>query len=238
MTGQNLYDLCLSAIGQTPSTGHDLWETINQAGTQLCQESPWWWLREGPHDFAAVADQDFIDLPDDFDSVAAITTGTSAAVEQVTPDFIMRMQAGSVVASGSTGTAYVSFVTWSKQTGGETEPRPRMLHWPTPTADGSPTYSILYRRKWKPLTTSDNTAIPNVPAGALPALTAGCRALAMARELGANHPATVAEYALYRGSVELLKGSDARAQPSFGPIRGGAGSPRPGIGSFTWSLTP
>lgn len=234
-TAQQYVDLMAHKIGKTPDPRHDLWDTLNDAGRHLFLEAPFLWRGEPSRSIPAVAGQNYVLLPDDFHSIMHVTcTPTSLwPVQEVSLDFIMDMRRGATPLASVMGGMCISVQSYSTQATADSQPVERMELYPTPTADGNPTFLLSYKRTWRELAAADSSAVPNIPTEAENALVCLSRAMACARE---NEPDMAAgEFALYQQALTILLKSDAARQVQFGRIRGGANDLGGSSVLFSWS---
>ena len=221
--------LMRQAVGFATTTGHDLYETFNRAGRYLYQHHNWSWKMTGPTDLAAVGDQDFINLPSDFHQCVSLYIDNSAGdaatytcVELVDLPTIANLRQNSFN-NIDAGPFRVHIPAWTQSDSPDQTPKIRALVYPTPTDDGSPTMQLIYLRRWREMTSSNTTALPNIPLDFEQALILIARAFAMRIESpeSGNADMTMREFEM---NVQQLKAYDGQRQLDYGPIQGGAGS--------------
>lgn len=238
-----ILNTCLHAVGKTTDTLDSRiqpWSVLNQAGRALFTRYPWSW-RNGNREVAAVSGQEFVTLPTDFAKAEVVTVLAGPfGVEVVTRKRIMEMRQSAATFIGSGGVQYVSFTGWDSQANSESLPTPRMDIYPTPTADGSPTFSLDYQRQWRELRVVDANAFPNIPDAWAWALILKGRA--MFKALHDDYTGAQVDEAFYEAECQRLIQEDT-PQMNHGRMRGGADDcPKPGqryrvpyVQSVTWS---
>jgi hypothetical protein len=148
-----LKDLARHAIGGAADSRVDLDKQVNAACRKLVHARAWSW-RLKIANVAAVANQDYIAMPADFDApagVPALSGGTGfGGVEMTTPQDIQRLRSyGASVAGGYR----VAFGVYADDLAAH------MQVYPTPTANGNPTFSISYLRRWVDISGDGTSAV-------------------------------------------------------------------------------
>lgn len=216
--------------GGTPATGHDLDQTFQRAGRALFGKKSWPWLMQGPISLAASAGSPEIALPADFQELVSITETTNplAPVHLTNAVEVMHRRVLPIRGYGY----QVALTGWDGQATPGVSVTPRMLLDRTPTQDGTPTFSMMYRRGWTEVV--DDDAVPNMPAYMENALVYLCRSMAWAMENDDEHPDAA------RAEKEIADQWDqyGRAQRVLGQIRGGAGDRPMRSGASVRSLPP
>lgn len=148
-----LKDLARHAIGGAVDSRIDLDKQVNAACRKLVHARPWSW-RQKIATVAAVANQDYINMPADFDAPSgtpSLLAGTGFGnVDLTTPQDIQRLRSFSV---GWSGGYKVAFGTYAD------DGAARMMVYPTPTVNGNPTFSLSYLRKWVDITGDGTSAV-------------------------------------------------------------------------------
>jgi hypothetical protein len=177
MTGTELLAITTHAIGGTPDPSHDLWRSINTAGRRLTGEHAWAW-RKTMADLPAVINQPYIALPADFGNSEGppVLKGVIGTVYLVTIAKLMEMRQYTIPTFGVD--QYVAFGQ-QDQSG---VPVPVMHLYPTPTANGTPTFTLAYQRKWIDLTSGGAGGAVRIPTEFEGALISACRSKAKAIE--------------------------------------------------------
>lgn len=218
-TVQKLYDLANHAVGYAVAEGHDLWEDINSAGQALFDARPWSWLTSNPTTIMAVANREWLALPDDFDGSATFTALDAQPVHVVTLDIIedyrRRAENGQSVMTGQGW--LVSLQAHDQDPVGSGTPVRRADIFPTPTADG-PLLSAVYQRRWRRVDSTDPNAVPNIAPELEFALVCKVRAIACQLE---NQMFTVDEQA-FEKEVERAWAKDRNRLINGGRMKGGA----------------
>lgn len=226
LNAQGYIDLMSHALGKTPDARHSLWDTFNRAGRALVTRRTWAWRQHGPVQILGVASQDHIDLPADFGGELASwisTTGFYGALRKVDLATIAGLRQSEVVVGsvqGWSGGWYVYWPGYASQPSLEDLPSKRVLIYPTPTASGTPTIELIYRRNWITIAENDGSRVPNIPEEFEQALV--CLARSMTWHLENQSPCqddTDAEAEIVR-----LINEDATQQVLQGRMRGGASS--------------
>lgn len=215
------------ALGKVPDSRHNLWATLNRAGRALYLESDWG-FRTQAFSLPAVANQAYIELPDDWGGILDVSipaVGTFTYIQQTSLRDILALRANATLGS-ITGVVRVFFPMWSGQASIEDQPTSRAELYPTPSVAAQPTLTGYYTRVWKNiaydpvLNTGDNEAIPNLPDEFEQALVSKARGLAWSTE---NQQPSIDD-TLYAAELQRLKLDDEGAQKDFGRPRGGASS--------------
>lgn len=157
LTFGQLKDEARHALGGDPDARINLTALVNGACARVYHARPWAFRSKMVENLAATASQGYITLPTDFDQPNGIpqvtsSTGGWSRVEIGTPQDILRRRS---VSATTGGTIIVAFGTYTDAM------VPNMLVWPTPAADGIPTFAMTYVRKWVNLTTDNQ--VPPLP---------------------------------------------------------------------------
>jgi len=202
---------------ESPATGVVLETVLNQAGQKLFDAQPWPWLITGPVDVAFTQGSNEAALPADFQQVVScvVTDNILQRVRWVSADVVNALRNTRTVV-----TSLIYNVCAQQRIPQATpgvEPAPILMLDRDATADGTPTFTLLYSRRWKALT--DDNAIPDMPSSMEWALTCLCRAMAWGLENDQEHP----DMARYQREIEEQWKKWRTVQPHLGPTRGGAG---------------
>lgn len=207
------------ALGKTPDSRHNLWDTFNRAGRALFTRHDWTWRMEGPISLPVVANQDFVVLPVDFAGEVESwipNTGTYQFLEKCSLEKIANLRA-TFTTNIISGRFCVYYPGWDSQDSAETEPTRRALLYPTPTANANPTIQLIYRRRWVNISENDNDRVPNIPSEFEQALILQSRAYAVCIE---NQVPPYEDGPLAVEIARLIN-EDSTAQPSLGRMTGG-----------------
>lgn len=204
------------AIGKSPASGHDLYQTFQDAGNQLLQLG-WAWSKRTVTALAFVAGQDQFELPDDFGRVVTLTPDGTMGVEQMT-----RQQMAALRVSGQVGFANLSIALCFDSARRQRTPAEpsRMVGeiWPTPTATGSPVVAMEYLRTFPRYTEDRGNEYPDIDEQAdfLLSLMAQDAAYLVENKRRLFDPAVIAE------ETARVKGLDGSRQWYHGQMSGGA----------------
>lgn len=206
------------ALGATQAnlpSSLSLWECLNEAGRAIITEYQWSW-RTRSATLEAVADQNWIALPDDFGRFLSIrTTGQSAGVKFVTLQEIADLRADDQPTDG-----FVQYVAVgaTRPARGEEQPYLRLELHGTPTEDGTPSFDIFYAVQWYELSSSRPGDLPKLPDAFAAALRYKARAIAW----NYQHQEPSSDDARYMAEIERLKKDDQLIVTDHGCIEGGA----------------
>ena len=107
LTAQQFYDQVQHAIGNDPDARMSIWDLLNAAGRKVVCDNAWGWITSEPTTLTAVADQEWIALPDDFDRLLTVrASGTSYMTIKLSSMEEVEMYRGSM--GGYTGTSCTS----------------------------------------------------------------------------------------------------------------------------------
>lgn len=209
------------AVGALPTsddTRIDYYNVLNMAGRELTMCEDWWWRTSEPIELAGVASQKWVDLPADFNRLLTINpTANTQRCQIKTLGEIERFR--NLPYQYTALMWFVCPATAKQPTTGTQRQKPRLEVYPTPTTDGTPTFRVIYDRRWAELEEDDPNALPVVPDEFELALLYKGRALAMAL---INQSDTI-ERSLYDEQVQILRAENAKRAINYGRMRGGAG---------------
>lgn len=201
-----------------PRTGHNLYNTLNQAGRALFAHHPWSWRMQGPVEIPAVAGSDRIALPADFSSLESCTLTNTSLTPRIVS--VVEWNDRSRLGSANGGTYWLSFQQQRPGQTAGTRPQPGVLIFPTPDTDGTPTLRIFYKAGWRTIEGEiDNTLPCNIPESHERALQLIAQAMAVQVERDDDAPSSYAEHA--KAELDRLVGEDVAIQPNAGTLRGG-----------------
>ncbi len=222
LTADAYLDLMKHAIGKTPDDRHKLINSLNWAGRQLWTEWDWSFKKRGPFRLGAAADQEWFDLPDDYDHIlTAVIDRTDTAsysysiLRSATLNEIQNLRTQAVQWSDG---FYVNWPHYSSQPSRLVEPKRRAMCYPTPLTDNDPIITINYMGRWAEISDQDTGVVPNIPIEYEQALALLCRAIAIHLE----DQQLAAEDPLYQAEIKRLRTNDALGHPRVGRVRGGA----------------
>lgn len=208
------------AVGGTLDSRLDVTLVVNDAGRHFINVHPWSWLVRPPVNLSLTASQAYVSLTSaapDFRELIAIRARDSATatVRLTTMEDILDRRENS---TDFTGIDYWVALIREGQTGVTLSPPvPRFEIWPTPAANLSNAFSIVYRATWTTL--DDDADAANVPGHCEPVLIQYVRAFAQGYEDG-ELTERVAQIDA-SPAVRALKERAGIVQPNYGPITGG-----------------
>jgi len=215
-TAAQFVSIMTHALGKTPQSAHDLYQTLNMAGRALFAFD-WSWKATGPTQLDATASQSYITLPTDFEQVISIerNDGQQYRVQVLTMTDLQMLRDRTDNYGGRD--FWCAFV-YQPQASTSTLPLPRMELFPTPSASTSGVFNLWYQRTWKELSIGSPSDLPNIPNFAEQALVHGACALAYEIE---NKSSNI-DRQLYDRAIQELLVRDTRTLPNAGIMRGGA----------------
>lgn len=221
-TVQHYLDRMTLAAEVASSSGidsrHVLIDTFNDAGRWLCSVWPWSWLIVGPVLIPAVGGEDSAPLPANYGRCESIfidrtvNTGSGCA-HLVTLRRIADLKAAGSAGWSAGGDVYVSLDGMDHHTK-ETHTRRKLVIFPTPSANGTPTLSLIYRKRWIDFDDSDTSGVPDIDPDWERLLVLACEGMVRTtewRESFASNTDIQAE-------LERLKSLDGGRLPSLGEI--------------------
>lgn len=218
------------ALGNAPATGESTTELVNDALQHLCSMYPWTWLRGGPVSLTLTADQNYVELPQDFAEIESLNYPGTVARQMLksTVEEIERLRSYTTLPPGFVFTYAVN----SGQTeedfivrqGGTVDPSDPTLGlsvnvleiYPTPTDTVVDALSLVYRRQVDRLT--EDADIPPIPVWMDYAFDLLCRSFAMTLE--DDNPANSAQQ-MFDKIIPTLIRRDADTQRRPGVMKGG-----------------
>ena len=161
LTAQKYVDLMSHAIGATPDSRHDLWETLNRSGRAMTDKHPWTWRRRGPDALTLTAGGEFT-LPSDFGKLESITPATGNFFKRIRPatvEEIMSARSQNVIYAND---ILICTDAWTTQASGTTQPTPKGLIYPNAAGANDPALVMIYLAKWTELSSSspNNWSLP------------------------------------------------------------------------------
>lgn len=205
------------ALGKSPATYHDLYQTFQNAGNQLLQ-GEWSWAKRGPVPLAFRAGQDFFDLPDDFGRVVSLTGSAVAlnVVQQVTAERLVALREGVVAIPDAE--VYVCFDSARGQITPGVPSRTVGEVWPTPSANDTPVVQMVYRRSFPRFSSADDAKVPDIDESADLLLSLMAQDLAYLIE----NKRVLFDPAVIANETSRVKGLDGSRQWYHGQMSGGA----------------
>lgn len=211
------------ALGKTPDSRHNLYETFNRAGRALTNAHAWSW-RNRTANVAATASQAYITVPSDVGTVRSAylssMTGSYSKVCLTTIEDILRMRQDNGSGFTGGGDFFMSWESWVDQAATTSQIIKRFQVFPTPTANNEPTVTIAYQAVWTEFPTdgTGGTRLPNIDLQFEHALILMARAFSVHIE---NQQAALEDAAVV-AEIERLKMLDGPRQWDIGPMTGGA----------------
>jgi hypothetical protein len=227
MTCEDILNRMKHSLGKSPDSRHSLLHDLNHAGRELFDAYEWTWKTSDPVNLPAVADQNWIALPLDFNEIQHVYLDSSiddsgfSYVQLCSLEEMLLLRQNSTV-NINVGALRVHFPVYHHSSAPDTAPQPRVLIHPTPEDSGTPTLTIVYGKQWRELTTEDTDAIPNIHPSCEGALVDLACALAIETEKPESPQAAATFRARYEKRIDHLKGEDGTRQQNLGPMRGGA----------------
>lgn len=216
------------ALGRAPSQSLSPLSIINDAGAAMCNMHPWGWLIRYTSSLGFVAGQTYVTLPGDFESFIAPPATTDGTGFEFT-DLDEILKAREATASGRPFLGALGNPSFT----GAAAPGQRQLEiYPTPSLTEANVLAAYYRAGW--LVADGDTQYLDVRPFMRPLFVEILTAVALGRE-ERDTAGVDARMTALRGSSIFLDAcnADGRAQPGFGPIRGGAMQVARGRGPFT-----
>ncbi len=150
------------ARGGPPSAELTDEEVVNDAGNHLYTMHRWKFADRAPVDLNLVANQEWIDLPDDFGQIIRLARGTDSIV-LTTPFEMNQRRALGVTTTDSTGNTFHGTIGLRPDktvSGRPLAPRTTvLLLQPTPVADGTAAVVMDYRAGWTTLVAPSDPAV-------------------------------------------------------------------------------
>jgi hypothetical protein len=212
------------AVGATPDSRHNLYETLNRAGRFCTDYALWSWRLAGPVALTVQADEKFVALPSDFGRVHTITSpsgGVDSVVETSLGE-ILQLHADAIHLLD--GRWHINVPPFTVIDQGSGTALPRAMLYPTPTSTGSPQLELTYYRRWINVATdgTQDSLRPALPDDFEDALVNLCRGYC----IDLQDQADSLEYTRAIRELERLKTTDFTTQTAHGPMRGGASDRR------------
>ena len=197
-------------------------EVINDAGEWLAACQPWKWLQRPSTTMSFVADQNYITLPTDLQTILAVelTNSLTSTLHLTGFDELIRLRTSSITPT----LGYWGAVAYPSQTSSAAAPAgPRLELYPTPSASETGAITIFYRAGWTSVKTGSDAARLNIPEFIEPLYKQVLRAYGRAYELEDVQSLTsrledIQLGALYKSSVAR----DGTIQLNYGEMQGGA----------------
>lgn len=208
----------IHALGAEMSTGESSAEIVNDALEQLCSMRAWMWRRGGPVTLSLVADQNYIELPQDFGEEEHTTYPGSVnkLMIRVTMAEIQMLRANNSQPTGFTFYYAINSGSLDEDNREEGLTVNTLEVFPTPTASVADAITLSYFRNVDRL--EDDTDVPQIPPWMDYALDLLCRA--MAKTLEDDDAASAAQKAFDKIVPDLIR-RDAGTQRRMGVMRGG-----------------
>jgi hypothetical protein len=187
---------------------------VNEAGAALVNMHPWRWLERYASDLDYVAGQTYVSLPADCEDLISepVTTGGTCL------QLIGLAEIGQKRLFTGGGRPAFCALSYPSFDGTSAPGRPNLQVWPTPTANEADVLAVFYRAGWVQATADDTWL------DVRPFMVPLYKALVRACALGVERRDIEERVAAVRLSSIFhdARAKDGRAQPSYGPIRGGA----------------
>lgn len=226
MKVSDLYRYAIARLGGPLPEEISAVDVINEAGEFLVSLWDWNWLLRGPTDLNAVQDQVYIDLPSGFSKIESLTLSDSSVdrLMPTTPEKLNQLRENYY-----TATPGLWWFTLLWPLDGTTGlPTPRIELFPTPSAAVAPFCTLIYRSKWVPLTSDDDTVpIPPHCEGLLRAITQAY-AESYTRESAESRQERLHEIRI-GPEFDIARQRDGGAVNYYGRLKGGMISGQPHI---------
>lgn len=224
LTFGQIKSLMEHAVGATPDSRHNLYQTLNRAGRFLTDYADWSWRLAGPVALAVKADDKFVPLPADFQRVHTLTAPSSGAdaVCEISLAEILQLHAGAIHLQD--GRWHINCPPFAVIDQGSGTVNARAMIYPTPTADGTPNLSLTYYRRWVECADdgSHSSLRPAIPDEFEQAMVMVARCFAL--DLQDQSESLESQRAM--AELDRLKGQDFSTQSNHGLMRGGASDRR------------
>lgn len=206
------------ALGAEPSTGVTSEEVVNDALEQLCMMLPWKWRRGGPVTLDIVADQPYVELPQDFGEEENLTYPGSVAksMVRITMAEIEGLRANTSQPTGFTYYYAINSGSLDESNREEGLTVNTIELFPTPSSSVTDAFTLTYFRNVDRL--EEDTDVPQIPPWMDLALDYLCRSIA--KTLEDEDPNSAAQQAFDKIVPQLLR-RDAMTQRRYGIMRGG-----------------
>lgn len=207
-------DMMKHAVGATPDSRHDLYETFNRAGRYLYNYFGWSWRLKSAS-LTTVANDENVPLPSDFEQLESVQIdGSTDRIQLVDLPTIHAARTRGLY----TGPGYMMHVApYTTITTGGVTSRFAIL-FPIPTSNGVPDIEIWYRRAWPGYTSANNANYPSIPPEFENALIMLARAYAIHLQ---DQTASFEDQKAIE-EIERLKSVDIARSPTQGFMSGGA----------------
>lgn len=171
-------DLMKHALGKIPDSRHRLIDTLNDAGRALVNAHPWSWRVSPPVMLPIVANQTWVELPEDFGQMRDIYT-TASQVFSVRETTLRDINNRRNWDDYDAGIMYITFEGSDRQqTNDAGQPHRRAEIYPAqPTARTD--IMLVYHRNWVDLDEDDGDRVPEIPANFERSLVLFARAFAV-----------------------------------------------------------
>jgi len=153
------YSACKSIVsenlGGDPAV-LDAGSIVNAAGRLLYNMRQWRFARAGPVGLGVTDGSDKVSLPSDFGGMVSLTGSTSTPINIIDTEHFGLLKAGAVAWPGS---GYAGIITGD--TSGFTPVAASLRVYPTPSADASDVFQLVYTRNWTAL--ASDAAYAQIP---------------------------------------------------------------------------
>jgi len=228
-----LEDHVTRIIGESSDPRNDISSIIDRAGRYLFSMHQWAWRKRPLVDLDFVADQAWVDLPEDFGFgtllSVTMTDEVSYGVELTTLADIAYLRGQTITPSG----LYHVAVAFPNQETTESPLRPARLEvTPTPSSANTGSVTVGYKAGWVPLATGASVA--NIPGEVEFLLIQIVRGMAIWMETNDRSHLDAIETS---PSLERIKVSDGGIQTNSGQMGGGILQPSYASVDHNWNWT-
>jgi hypothetical protein len=213
-----LQDQITIVIGEDHDPRLNPTDIANEAGRYLMSMHSWNWRKRPPATLTLVADQTFVELPEDFGYEGEIigVTMTDNVAYGVTLTSLEDVVGKRSTTVGGPGSYLVAISEPIQQDTTSPSERRRLEIYPTPTGTNTGSMNLIYRAGWLELTRGEAVANINVAYDDL--LKQLARAFAW---YYATNDRKMIEEIESSAQLNRLKRADGAAQARLGPIEGG-----------------
>jgi hypothetical protein len=206
------------ALGKSPASGHDLYQTFQDAGNQLLQHE-WSWAKRGPVALAFRAGVEFVELPPDFGRMVGLETPDSTyATTSVVPFQRIQSYRSGGLSTTSEGVVYMCFDAARRQKNPGVGSTAVAEVWPTPSTNDTPTVRMTYRCAFPRFTVADDDVMPDIDEQADLLLSLMAQDLAYLME----NKRTLFDPQVIANELSRVKALDGSRQWMSGVMSGGA----------------
>ena len=208
-------DLIRHGLGAAPDSRHNLYETFNRAGRELCGFTRWSWLKVLDASVLVSTGAKVATLPADFEELLAARRKDGFGLRIVSEVELSRLRDISNLGAPNTWCPHVCFVpTWTFNDAGVTAKQLQLSDAPASDTE----IQLDYYRGWIEMAAGDANKVPRVPPEWEDALATLALGFAKRRQ-DEGEPVEIAQA---MADLERLRQRDGSRQLVHGRVRGGA----------------